>query len=99
MKLKRDIESYDVKSLRGMDEGVVKMKKHCETLCSLGKLLENKIQVAKANGFQDVNTDRAEALINEYLKKMADAEKEYSELSVSVKELIRKIEDIWSPWG
>ena len=99
MKLKRDIESYDVKSLRGMNDGFVKMKKHCETLCALGKLLENKIQVAKANGFQDVNTDRAEALIDEYLKKMAHAESEYSELSASVKEFIRKIEDIWSPWG
>lgn len=99
MKLKKDIDSYDVKSLHGMDEGVMKMKKHCENLCMLGKFLESKIKAARANGFQDINTDRAESLIQEYLKKMADAEKEYSELSVSVKELIRKIEDIWSPWG
>ena len=37
-------------------------------------------------------------LTEEYLKKMSQAEREYSELSDSVKELIRKIEDIWSPW-
>lgn len=98
MKLKKDIESYDVKSLRDLDEGVTKMKKHCENLCMLGKFLESKIQAARANGFQDVNTDRAEELIKEYLKKMSYAEREYSELSVSVKDFIRKIEDIWSPW-
>ena len=98
MKLKKDIESYDVKSLRGIDEGVNRMKKHCENLCMLGKLLESKIQAARANGFQDVNTDRAEELIKEYLKNMSCAEREYSELSGSVKEFIQKVENIWSPW-
>ena len=98
MKLKNEIESYDVKSLRGMDEGVMKMAKHSETLCTLGKLLEEKIQKARADGFEDENTVRAEELIKEYLKKMTLAESEYSELTVSVKELINKIEKIWSPW-
>lgn len=99
MKLKTEMESYDVKSLRSIDEGVTKMKKHCENLGMLGKLLESKLQAARANGFQDVNTDRAEELVKEYLKKMSHAESEYSELSASVKAFIRKIEDIWSPWG
>lgn len=98
MKLKKEIESYDVKSLRGMSEGVMKMKKHCENLCMLGKFLAGKIEAARANGFEDVNIDRAEVLLKEYLKRMSQAEREYSELSDSVKELIRKIEDIWSPW-
>ena len=99
MKLKKEIESYDIKSLRGLDESLRKMKNHCEILSSLGKLLESKIDEAKTNGFQDINTERAEALVKEYLKRMAHAEREYSELSMSLKEYIRKIEDIWSPWG
>ena len=98
MKLKKEIDAYDVKSLRGIDEGVTKMRKHCETLCMLGKLLEGKIQVARANGFEDVNIDRAEELLNAYIEKMSHAEFEYSELSDSVKEFTLKIEEIWSPW-
>ena len=75
------------------------MKKHCETLCMLGNFLESKIQKARADGFQDINTDRAEELIRDYLTKLQYAEQEYSELSMSVEAFILKIEDIWSPWG
>lgn len=99
MKLKTEMESYDVKSLRGIGEGVTKMKQHCETLCMLGQFLERKIKKARADGFQDINTERAEALIGEYLEKLRHAEQEYSELAVSVDAFIAKIEDIWSPWG
>ena len=98
MRLKKEIESYNVKSLRGMEMGVVQMKKHCETLCALGKLLESKLEKARMDGFEDENTKRAEAVIREYVKKMSSAGMEYQELSESVKELIQKIEIIWSPW-
>lgn len=98
MKLKTEIESYDVKSLRGINEGIIRMRQHCEKLSALGQFLETKIQAARANGFEDVNTDRAEELIKEYIKQMTYAENEYSELSASVKNYICKIEDIWSSW-
>ena len=99
MKIKLQMERYDVRSLRGIDEGVTKMKRHCEILCQLGAFLDSKIKQARADGFQDINTDRAEQLIAEYLKQMSYAKEEYSELSVSVKEYIHKIEDIWSTWS
>ena len=98
MKLKTQMDRYDVKSLRGIDEGVVKMKKHCELLCQLGVLLDAKIKQARADGFQDINTERAEELIANYLDRMSHAKEEYSELSESVKDFIHKIEDIWSAW-
>ena len=98
MKLRTQMERYDVKSLRGIDEGVLKMKKHCEILCQLGVLLDAKIKQARSDGFQDINTDRAEELITNYLQRMSHAEQEYAELSTSVKDFIHKIEDIWSAW-
>lgn len=98
MKLNQNIESYDINSLQGIEEGVKKMKNHCEQLCQLGELLKNKIQKAKDGGFQDINMIRTEELINEYLKKMRNAESEYLELSNSVKEYIEKIHKIWSAW-
>lgn len=98
MKLNQSIESYDIKSLQGIEEGVKKMKNHCEQLCQLGELLKNKIQKAKDGGFQDINMDRAEELINEYLKKMKNAESEYLELSNSVNEFVEKIHHIWGAW-
>ena len=98
MKLRTQMERYDVKSLRGIDEGVLKMKRHCEILCQFGVLLDAKIKQARSDGFEDVNADRAEELIGKYLKDLYDAEQEYAELSLSVKDFIRKIEDIWSAW-
>ena len=95
---KKHIESYDVKSLQGIDEGATKMTKRLEKLSALGVFLDSKIKEARENGFRDVNTDRAEELIREYLKKLQYAQNEYSELSDSVKEYVLKIEDIWSSW-
>ena len=99
MKLKTEMESYDVRSLSGINEGVIRMRKHCETLRMLAEFLDSRIRAARADGFQDINTDRAEELIREFLKKMQRAEEEYSELSESVKAFMDKIEDLWSPWG
>lgn len=98
MKLKQEIESYNVKSLEGIEHGVGKMRQHCQDLCKLGEFLKYKIQEARNNGFQDVNTDRAELLISEYVKKLSAAEFEYSELSTSVRQFIDKIETIWEDW-
>ena len=98
MKLNSEIESYDVASLTGIDTGLSQMKRQCQKLTELGVFLKKKIVKARADGFQDVNTDRAEKIIDEYLKKLEVAGAEYSELSESVKEFINKINDIWSPW-
>lgn len=98
MKLKKNIDAYDVKSLQSIDEGVKKMQKHCEMLCELGVAFKTKVKNAKDSGFQDINMERAEKLINEYLKNMIKAKNEYQELSVSVKEFVQKINDIWSAW-
>lgn len=98
MKIKTKIKIYDVESLQGIDEGVTRMTKRVEKLSALCVFLDSKIKEARENGFRDVNTDRAEELIREYLKKLQYAQNEYSELSASVKEYVLKIEDIWNSW-
>ena len=92
MKLKNSIDSYDVKSLRGIENGVKEMTKRCDSLMDLCYFLEEKIREAREDGFEDVNTDRAEAEIKKFIEKMRMAESEYSELSVSVKYYIEKMD-------
>lgn len=99
MRLNKNIESYDIKSLQGIEQGVTKMKEHCDILCQLGLLLKKKIQDAREGGFQDPNMNRAEEQIDTYLENMKNAQMEYAELSDSVKEYVEKINDIWSDWN
>ena len=99
MKLKKSMESYNVKSLKGIQSGVEKMKKHCDILEYMCLSLEKEISDARLEGFDDINCDRAEEIIQRYIQGTKEARLEYKELSESVKEYIDKINDIWGCWS
>ena len=98
MKLNTHIDAYDVKSLSGIKKAVIKMKDRCERMEMLGDLLKNNINFARENGFQSVNCDKAEEIINEYRRKLDGGKHEFEELSQSVDEFTEKINDIWNSW-
>lgn len=99
MKIKEQIDSYNVKSLSGIDTAVRKMRDRCDCMDMLGRALKNNIQVAKDDGYQDKNSEKAELIIDEYLKKLVACRHELDELSASVKKFIDKMEDIWDSWN
>lgn len=98
MKINKKIDSYNVKSLEGIKVGVNRMCKHCETLDDLGRIILNNIRVARSEGFDDVNCDRAEEIINEYRRTLANTKYEFDELNDSIKQFIETINDYWSSW-
>lgn len=98
MKLNTHIDGYDVKSLSGIKSAVVKMKTRCENMENYGELLKNNINVARDNGFQSVNCDKAESIINEYRKKLNSGKMEFEELAKSVDDFSDKIDNIWNSW-
>ena len=98
MKLNQHIDGYDIKSLSDIEHSVTRMKAHCEKLDLLGNMLKNNIQFARGNGFQSVNCDKAEGVIDEYCKKLKNAENEFDELAVSVQKFIERIHNIWNSW-
>jgi hypothetical protein len=98
MKLNDRIDSYDIKSMSNIESAVIKMKNHCDKMEMLGGLLKHNIAVARDAGFQSINCDRAEEIINEYCKNLSGAREEFLELSDSVKKFIDKINDIWNTW-
>ncbi len=98
MKLNEHIDSYDVKSLSDVEQAVIKLKGHCENMELLGSALKNNIAVARENGFESVNCDKAEEIVNEYCKRLNGAKEEFSELAESVKAFTEKINNIWNSW-
>ena len=99
MKIKDKIDSYNIKSLSGIDSAVKKINNRCEYMDALGRALKNNIEVAKSEGYQDKNSEKAESIIDEYLGNLADCRKELDELGASVKKFIEKMEDIWDSWN
>ena len=98
MKINKKIDGYNVKSLEGIKSGVNKMRRHCDTLDDFGRIILNNIRVARSEGFDDVNCDRAEEIINEYRRTLANTKYEFDELNDSIKQFIETISDYWSSW-
>jgi len=98
MKLNQHIDGYDIKSLSDIEQSVTRMKAHCEKMDLLGTMLKNNIQFARENGFQSINCDKAEEVIDGYCKKLKNAENEFDELAVSVQKFTEKIHNIWNSW-
>ena len=98
MKINKKIDSYNIKSLDGIRGGVKQMQKHCETLDDLGKAILHNIRIARSEGFDDVNCDRAEEIINNYRTTLSKTKFEFDELNESIKEFVGIIDDYWSSW-
>ena len=99
MKIKTSgIEDFDIKSLATIFENVLSMKKRCETLQAYAETISRNIMQAEADGYQDVNSEKAKEIIAEYRKKLEAAEQEFSELAVSVDQYGEKIDAMWKMW-
>lgn len=98
MKINERIDSYNVKSLDRIKDAAIGMKRHCEVLESLGTMILNNINVARADGFDDINCDRAEEIIKDYKKELTKTKEEFEELKTSVDRFTGTIDDYWSSW-
>ena len=98
MKINKKIDSYNVKSLEGIRGGVNKMQKHCDTLEDLGKVILHNIRVARSEGFDDINCDRAEEIINDYRNTLSKTKYEFDELNESIENFVGIIDDYCSSW-
>ena len=98
MKIKEQIDSYNIKSLSGIDNAVRKIRERCDYMDAVGVALKNNIEVAKENGYQDENSEKAEQIIDEYCQRLNSCKNELDELGASVKRFIDKMEDIWNSW-
>ncbi len=99
MKLKETMDSYNIASLTGLYDGVVRMQEHCERMDELCDAIKSNIEIARENGYANVNHERAEAIITEYRAKLTDAREEFTELAESVKRFAQKIDASWSSWS
>ena len=95
MKINTSIESYNIKALSEIDATVTDINNRCSQLEAIGQFIQTKL-AAVSSEFDNVNYERAQAAINSYIKKLAVAQTELTELSNSVKAFKEKIAHIWS---
>ena len=99
MKIKEKIDSYDIKSLSGIRRTIKKIDDRCAFMDKMGHGLKNNIEYAKENGYRDVNSEKAERIIDEYLQKLTKCRGELEELAESVNKFVVKMDDIWGSWS
>ena len=97
MKLDKQIEKYDVKSLQSMVKSLETVLSYCRHTREDAEIMQNNIKIAESY-FQTSNMDRAKEEIKKFSLKLSDAEREISELIASAKDFADRLNHIWRSW-
>ena len=97
MKLNLQIEKYDVKNLQSMVESLETVLSYCRLTREDSEIMQNNIRIAEPY-FQTSNMDKAKDEIKKFSLKLAEAEREISELIVSAKDFASRLNHIWRKW-
>ncbi|MBQ4584814.1 MAG: hypothetical protein IJA82_01245 [Clostridia bacterium] len=94
MKIKENIDEYNIESISTIHYTIVDIEKRCNILEHVASIMRRRL-VSVSDEFKTVNYERIDGAVDGFIKKMENARGELLELSKSVKHFEEKIRKIW----